>query len=137
MQQKDENEGEANRLPALDDTFAKGGPPGGGGFFLSISSYQTPEFLISRLFRVRFLVSDQAKRPNFSAPSARMMAVSQNGQIFIRAEGADDGDFWFRGVGLVSGFRRLSSNTSDPRFLVFRPPFGAPRYIAVFSLSWC
>jgi hypothetical protein len=42
-----------------------------------------------------------------------MMAVSQNGKIF-RAFGADDGDFWFRGVVLVSGFRRFPSNTSDP-----------------------
>jgi hypothetical protein len=56
----------------------------------------------------------------FSAP-----AVTQNGQNF-RAFGADDGDFWFRRVGLASGFRRFPSNTSDPRFLVSRPPWGAP-----------
>jgi hypothetical protein len=89
------------------------GAPQGGGVFLSVSSFWTPEFLVFKVFRVRFLVSDQAKWPNFSAPSARMMAVTPNGQIF-HAFGADDGDFWFRRVGLVSGFRRFPLDTSAP-----------------------
>jgi hypothetical protein len=54
-----------------------------------------------------------------------MMAVTQNGQIF-RAFGADDSDFWFTRMVLVSGFRRFPSYTSDSEFLVSRPPWGAP-----------
>jgi hypothetical protein len=46
-----------------------------------------------------------------------MMAVTtQNGQIF-RASGADDGDFWFRRVILVSGsvvFRHTPQTSEGP-----------------------